>query len=209
MRKLNNKGMTTVEILITFVIVISLVISMYASISSLKEKQTIESYKESMVTYKNLLTKEIQDDLIMEQVIDAYITPVDGDPNSSSGSSQSVTFTFKNGSRKTLTVNLRNGCEAVDSSEVSTLCSSKGINNSDQEAKYSIIYNNEEFPLPNLGSEKIDNFNSSGSHTIYSLKIDSVSMEVSDDNIFSLNIKFTHPDLSDKYQINIVSPINY
>lgn len=209
MRKLNNKGMTTVEILITFVIVISLVISMYASISSLKEKQTIESYKESMVTYKNLLTKEIQDDLIMEQVIDAYITPVDGDPNSSSGSSQSVTFTFKNGSRKTLTVNIKNGCDAVDSSEVSTLCSSKGINNFDQEAKYSIIYNNEEFPLPNLGSEKIDNFNSSGSHTIYSLKIDSVSMEVSDDNIFSLNIKFTHPDLSDKYQINIVSPINY
>ena len=63
-RKLNNKGMTAVEILVTFVIIIVIVVSMYNGILDLKNKETISSYKLSLVTYNNLLTKDIQDDLI-------------------------------------------------------------------------------------------------------------------------------------------------
>ena len=63
-KRLNNKGMTAIEILITFVIVVIIVISMYNGIMDLKTKETIASYKLSLVTYKNLLTKDIQDDII-------------------------------------------------------------------------------------------------------------------------------------------------
>ena len=63
-RKLNNKGMTAIEILITFAIVVVIVVSMYDGIMDLKNKETVASYKLSLTTYKNLLTKDIQDDLI-------------------------------------------------------------------------------------------------------------------------------------------------
>jgi len=62
--KLNNKGMTAIEILVTFVIIVVIVASMYDGIMALRTRETIASYKLSLVTYKNLLTKEIQDDLI-------------------------------------------------------------------------------------------------------------------------------------------------
>ena len=56
--------MTAIEILITFVIVVIIVISMYNGIMDLKTRETIASYKLRLVTYKNLLTKDIQDDII-------------------------------------------------------------------------------------------------------------------------------------------------
>ena len=56
-RKLNNKGMTAIEILITFAIVVVIVVSMYDGIMDLKNKETVASYKLSLTTYKNLLTK--------------------------------------------------------------------------------------------------------------------------------------------------------
>ena len=69
MKKLNNKGMTMIEVLVTFVIVVIIVVAMYASISNLRNRQTIASYKESIITYKDLLTREIQNDLILKQLI--------------------------------------------------------------------------------------------------------------------------------------------
>ena len=44
-KKLNNKGMTAIEILITFVIVAIIVVSMYNGISGLKTRETVASYK--------------------------------------------------------------------------------------------------------------------------------------------------------------------
>lgn len=74
MVKLNNKGMTAVEILVCMVLVVVITVSMYTSVSSYKNKQQIESFKEKIMTYKNLITKEINDDLIKDGLISAEIT---------------------------------------------------------------------------------------------------------------------------------------
>lgn len=64
MKRLNNKGITTIEIIICFILVVGITVSMYSVISSFNEKKITESYKEELTTYKNTLTKTIQDDLI-------------------------------------------------------------------------------------------------------------------------------------------------
>ena len=64
MKKLNNKGITTVEVLICFVLVVIITVSIYATVSSFNEKKIIEGYKEQIYNYKNLLTQDIQDDFI-------------------------------------------------------------------------------------------------------------------------------------------------
>ncbi len=190
MKRLNNKGMTTVEILITFVIIVIIVVSMYASISSLKNKETIESYKESIVTYKNLLTKDIQDDLIINSLTGVEIND----------SNNKVTLTFKNGSKKVLEVISASSCENAGK-ELGDLCSNPGS------IRYGDSDNMIDYPVPNLGSDKIDTA-SGGEKTVYSLKIYSVNINTTN-NILNVKIQLYHPDLGTKYSINIVSPINY
>ena len=43
MKKLNNKGITTVEVIICFVLVIVITSSMYSIITSFNEKRIVES----------------------------------------------------------------------------------------------------------------------------------------------------------------------
>lgn len=74
MIKLNNKGMTAVEILVCMVLIVVITVSMYSSVSAYKNKQQIESFKEKIMTYKNLITKEINDDLIKDGLISATVT---------------------------------------------------------------------------------------------------------------------------------------
>ena len=50
MRKLNNKGMTSIEVLLSFIVVVMLSVSMYTTISAYQNKQNIESFKEKIMT---------------------------------------------------------------------------------------------------------------------------------------------------------------
>ena len=69
MKRLNKKGMTTVEILVSFVIVAVISSTIYTTVSNYATRREIESYKLELNTYKNLLTKEIQDDLIKKGLL--------------------------------------------------------------------------------------------------------------------------------------------
>ena len=64
MKKLNNKGITTIEVIISFVLVVIISASLFTTISAYNAKRLTESYKSQIYTYKNQLTKIIQDDLI-------------------------------------------------------------------------------------------------------------------------------------------------
>ena len=86
MKKLNNKGITTIEVIICFILVVTITTSMFATVSSFNQKRIIEQYKEEIYTYKNLLTKEIQDDFIKIGVTTAeYKTNVSGSKTICSG----------------------------------------------------------------------------------------------------------------------------
>lgn len=204
-RKLNNKGMTAIEILVTFLIVAVIVVSLYDGIITLKEKETISSYKLSLVTYRDLLTKDIQDDLIKIGLAGAEVSPL-GD-----NSGYRVTMTLRDGSKRILEVKQQFGCNAADVIEEDEVCTKAGIGR-DTSDHFSISYGPigdvVEYPLPDLGSEELPNLHSSGSHTIFSLRINEVDISTAN-QVFSLRVTLYHPDLGSKYSIDIVSPTNY
>lgn len=105
-KKINNKGMTLVEVVVCFALVTIVLVSMYSSISVYKTKQNIESYKETVITYKNLLTKEIQDDLIKKGLVYASA--------SNSDEVYTVNMSFKDGSSKTLEITRRKAADAFE-----------------------------------------------------------------------------------------------
>ncbi len=71
MKKLNNKGITTIEVLICFVLVVVITMSIYATVSGFNERKILEGQKEKIYSYKNTLTKEIQDDFIKKGLTSA------------------------------------------------------------------------------------------------------------------------------------------
>ncbi len=86
----NEKGFTIVEIIICFVIVTTIVISMFDLIMNYKNRQQVESINSQMIAYKNSLTKVIQDDVIYQQLHKAEC------------GEKTVTFTFANDTTATL-----------------------------------------------------------------------------------------------------------
>lgn len=212
-KKLNNKGMTAIEILITFVIVVVIVVSMYDGIMDLKTRESIASYKLSLVTYKNLLTKDIQDDLIKTGLSAVRTEPLMEDGEASG---YRIIMNLRDGSTHYLEIKQVFGCNAADLAEADDLCTKLGID-SYQSDEFSISYGPvgdlTEYPLPDLGHEEIENYdgsshNGSTYHTIYSLKINEVDVSVAND-VFSVRIVLYHPDLGAKHSIDIVTPINY
>ena len=201
LKKLNNRGMTAVEILVCFVLMSILAVSMYSSIASYKNKQSIESAKEKIFTYKNLLTKEIQDDLIKKGLVSAEISETinetKGKPEKLPSKVFKVDFLFRDGSKKQLVINRR---LASDYSVVD--CASEKINDA-----FSIQYGEEgnlmTYDLPDVGYGE----NQCG-EKVLDLRINNVDIN-KDNNILTIYIGFYHPDLGTRYGINIVCPINY
>lgn len=208
MIKLNNKGITTVEILICFIIVVVITVSMYATISSFNEKKIIEGYKEEIYGYKNTLTKEIQDDFIKIGLTHAnYEKVIDGDKVT-----HTVTCSLKDGTERKLVV------------EQILAYSSYHIGGSKTSDDYFMIKYGKpsdliEYPLPDLGYSGYDSVTSricdpddttnTNCRKIQDLSINNVLIGITDDNVLSIYIGFYHPELYTRYAINIVCPIDY
>ena len=62
--KLNNKGISIIEIVLTFALIMVMVIGMLTIVFNYREKASISLEKLEMDTFKNTLTKEIQDDIL-------------------------------------------------------------------------------------------------------------------------------------------------
>ena len=69
MKKLNQRGITTIEVIISFVLVILISASLFATITAYNTKRLNENYKSQIYTYKNQLTKVIQDDFIKKGLV--------------------------------------------------------------------------------------------------------------------------------------------
>lgn len=192
MKKLNNKGMTSIEVLLSFVVVVMIATSMYSTVIAYQNKQQIESFKEKIMTYKNLLTKEVNDDLIKKGLI-----AVDVVEENTNGSVYKITFTLKNGQKKRMIITNRKASE--DGSGIAAA--------NDKDDKFVIAYgdvgNEVEYDIPNLGYSTNDN-----GKKVYDLRINTVEIST-DDGVFSLLVGFVHPDLESRYNITIVCPINF
>ncbi len=186
MKKLNNKAMTTIEILICFVLVAIISVSIYTTISSFNNKQNIESFKEKIYTYKNTLTKLIQDDLIKKGLISANYTINNG--------IYTVNMNYRDNTSKTLIITRK---LAMDYNEA--LTNTSGTKQNDV---FMIEYDGIEYPIPDLGEYK----NNRG-EIIKDLRINNIILST-ENNVLAIYIGFYHPDLSTRYGINIVCPIN-
>lgn len=202
MKKLNNKGMTTIEILLCFVLVAIISVSLYSTISAYNNKQNIESYKEKIYTYKNLLTKEIQDDIIKGKLIEATSISEKAGNNADN---YTVNMVLKDGTKRRLYIS-RLLAANYDESDMmdATAC---GLTSDD---KFTITYGNPdepdgifEYPIPDLGYGE----NNCGKK-VKDLRINNVKISTRD-GVLSIYIGFYHPELSTRYSIDIVAPINY
>ncbi|MDD6942043.1 MAG: prepilin-type N-terminal cleavage/methylation domain-containing protein [Bacilli bacterium] len=197
--KLNNKGVTTIEILISFVLLAIIVVSLYGSVESYKNKQNIESNKNQIMTYKNLLTKEIQDDLIMKGLIDVTVKHQPFVAVPITPETYTVDFSFRDGTKSQLIVKrvLANDYGVEGSGDCT----------SERKDYFSISYGPEddltEYELPDLGSGK----NNEGCKVL-DLRMSDININT-DNDILTIDIRFYHPDFSTKYGIDIACPINF
>lgn len=68
MKKLNNKGMTLVEIIVTFAILMVIVLEMVNLSVDVNNKSKINEFKKELTEYSNNIRKTIQNDMIVLNV---------------------------------------------------------------------------------------------------------------------------------------------
>ena len=212
MKRLNNKGLTIMEVLLCFVLVSIITASMYTVISVFNEKRIQEKYKEEIFTYKNLLQSDIENDFINVGILSAKVEKT-GPTNGSL--TYDLTVTLTDGTKRKLIVQrvLNNTADA-----------SKGLKDyrgyfptgetANVNDNFVIRYgpyttgNDSEvmnYPLPDFGSTVEAN-----GKTSKILSLHYVDINVDDGNrVLTIYIGFYHAELGTRYSLNIVAPINY
>jgi len=64
LNKINNKGFTTVEIVVSFALVVIILASMTAMVVNYRDKVTDEEVKTQLVDFKDTITKVVYDDIV-------------------------------------------------------------------------------------------------------------------------------------------------
>lgn len=184
-KKLNNKGMTLIEIIVCFVIVVVIVLSMFKVVNNYKDKQDVESYKSSIITYKNTITKTIWEDIINHKGIVKY--EKNSNNQNQDGITVSYTFTFLDGQTSNLTI-LHNVKEGIDTDRIG--------DDSNFYIQYGPSDNEEIFNFPKM-------YNVQFNHP----EVNTVEYNVQDSNtkgkLFHIYVGVYNPDLQigDKYNI--------
>lgn len=214
MKQLNNRGVTTIEVLMCFVIVVIITVSMYSTISYYNERRILEGYKQKVIEYKNIVTSDIQTDLIRIGLVDVKIDRNIDTANAKT--TYTVDMTMKDSSQRRLIVE-----QTLTYSDYHP----KGSMNVDDAFK--IMYGNPidmegdnsysqmiDYGFPKLGSYEPQYKNSDGhmvptGHIAQDLSINNVIIEIVNDRALSIYIGFYHPELGTRYAIDIVSPIDF
>lgn len=190
---MNNRGLTAIEVLVCFSIVVVIVMSMFKVVNNQRDKQMIESYKNSIATYKNSVTKTIEEDIRNNGGIKEVIKiedDTDGAASSNTSSNKvnvSIEFSLRKGnvSRK-LNIYKQYNCDE----DTSDQC---------EQGNYIEYYldssNKEVFKIPN----------------IYNLRFNLIDVSKVGKNgeYLKVYVEFIHPDLGTKYSaLNLIHPIN-
>lgn len=210
MMKLNNKGITTIEVIICFILVVTITTAMYGTIASYNQKRVVEQYKEEIYTYKNLLTKEMQDDFIKIGITHAEYTWKTDDDNKSK-TTYTVNCTMKDGTKRKLEV-------------VQQFAPSENHVDGEADADYFMIsYGKPEdmidYPIPDFGTTKQTKYIGEDGKPYFrddengkpskDLSITNVSVEITADNVLNIYIGFYHPELGSRYGIQVIAPIDF
>lgn len=190
-KKLNNSGLTVVEILVCFSIVVVIVMSMFKVVNNQKAKQEIESTKNSMLTYKNEVTKTIEEDIIDGSGVKSCTINEDTPGNYNT---YTLNYMLMDGSQRNLIITQYSDCDenskAEDvESEIDAVSDCKG-NNYIEFYKDSIL--EDKFEIPD----------------VYTLRFNNIQIK-NDNDYLKIYVGFRHNDLGNKYSaLDIVVPIN-
>lgn len=190
-KKLNNSGLTVVEILVCFSIVVVIVMSMFKVVNNQKAKQEIESTKNSMLTYKNEVTKTIEEDIIDGSGVKSCTINED---TSGNYNTYTLDYTLMDDSQRELIITQYSDCDenskAEDVESESDAAFDCKDNNYIEFYKGSII--EDKFEIPD----------------VYTLRFNNIQIK-NDNDYLKIYVGFRHNDLGNKYSaLDIVVPIN-
>lgn len=210
MKKLNNKGLTAIEVLVCFVIISIIVISMFNIINNYKNKRDLESYKLDITTYKNTVTKTIYDDIIKNDgVISATIKQIEGTTidNSTEAYLQDtfkyeIDLTYVNNKTSKIVIDNKSRCFTYKREE-----GKKVVDQKDQECtpeiSDNIDYENSEYYISFTSESVTDRFDLP---KIYQLKYNDLIVD-EENGIFHIKVGLWHSDFGTKYDaLNIITP---
>lgn len=223
---LNNKGVTTIEVLICFVLVTIIASSLFSTVSMFNDKRIEEANKSKILLYNNMLSRRIQNDFIKYGL--SYVDMEENIEQNASG-----------GTKRIYTINCNLNNEEKRIIKISQQFTRSNIHldgspNVDDE--FMIEYGTEselvKYPIPELGEvkgvyddnlktftpcNKLSESEQSNCRILKDLEINNVIVNVSNEqnmyetgsHVLSLYIGFYHPELGNRYAINIISPINF
>lgn len=214
MKKVNNKGLTVIELLLCFALVSAITVAMFKTVNSYKSKQDEESFKNDITTYKTTVSKVIYDDIILNGgITNAEAIQIGGteisDPDAAHNVTEfeyNVNLVFKNGIQKVVTVKNYAKCITYErdangkrQAKLNQNCiiaddgseDSNNLNIDTQNSEFYIMYDGEKFDLP----------------PIPGLKYNSITAEEKENGFISIHIGLWHNDYGTNYDaLNIIVP---
>lgn len=174
----NNKGFTIAELLVTFVLVMSIVLALFKVVDHYRERQQNATSVKEMNSYRNQIVKVVEDDILFNCEGIKEIKGLDLKPSEGPNSQQGIKITF-------------NG---VDDNGV--LIAKNLI-----VKKNGILYGDMFYEFPSKFVSAVDD-------VIYTeTKVSSDDSSL-DKAIYSIHIDLTHSELNRIFNINIVAVNN-
>ena len=174
----NNKGFTIAELLVTFVLVMSIVLALFKVVDHYRERQQNATSVKEMNSYRNQIVKVVEDDILFNCEGIKEIKGLDLKPSEEPNSQQGIKITF-------------NG---VDDNGV--LIAKNLI-----VKKNGILYDNMFYEFPSKFVSAVDD-------VIYTETKVSSDASSLDKAIYSIHIDLTHSELNRIFNINIVAVNN-
>lgn len=237
MNKLNNKGMTIVEVLVCFVIVSVVMMSLFSTISAFNEKRIQESYRAKMYSFKNEWTSKLQEDFIKKGLTFAKVTK----EYDLYGVTHIVDCTLKTGEKRRLKVYQRftltskkvDGKRAIsdrfyleygdpdqalfheelpDLGKTNWVC--RDITNADGSVRTSCSIDtaktdDEKCVLEAGGTNKEQCYSYDFQINNVEINITNEANQFSSDHVLNIYIGFYHPNFGTKYGIDVICPIDF
>lgn len=177
----NNKGFTIAELLVTFVLVMSIVLALFKVVDHYRERQQNATSIKEMNSYRNQIVKVVEDDILFNCEGIKEIKGLDLKPSEGPNSQQGIKITF-------------NG---VDDNGVLIAKNLIVKNNG-------ILYGDMFYEFPSKFVSAVDD-------VIYTeTQVENVSSEdlLLKKAIYSIHIDLTHSELNRIFNINIVAVNN-
>ena len=175
----NNKGFTIAELLVTFVLVMSIVLALFKVVDHYRERQQNATSVKEMNSYRNQIVKVVEDDILFNCEGIKEIKGLDLKPSEGPNSQQGIEITFNK----------------VDDEKNTQITKNLIVK------KNGILYDNMFYEFPSKFVSAVDD-------VIYTeTKVSSDDSSL-DKAIYSIHIDLTHSELNRIFNINIVAVNN-